>query len=465
MAAGEVTRVCIITAGVPSVLEAHQHHGAGLRTTHFLRALLQAECEVLVVAILPRGHDALDRLPGSAEVGGRPFALLATTERGLIDGELTSKIEDFGADAFVGVSAMAAATACEVVGDSPFWADVFGDLMAEAQAKAAVYESDASLARFWSLLARALDRADRFSAVSARQGDALVGQLGILGRLSKATVGEDLVHVIPCAAEPVQAPAESALDELRRSANLTDAFVAVCNGSFNTWCDVDTLYEGLAEAMARCPRLHFVATGGAVAGHDDKTYDRFRKLIADGENRDRFHLEGWVPASRLPLFYGVAGVALNIERPCYERRLGSENRVVEWLAAGVPVVTTACSEQGIELARAGVVERVAAGDARGLAAKLLALEADADRRSHLSTAGQAYARAHLGYASSAAALVDWARAPKRAGDAASPRVLRVGLVSEPQAMVALLEAYVAELGTVELLRRGVRWLWRRAGRG
>jgi glycosyltransferase involved in cell wall biosynthesis len=446
-------------------VDADRHHGAGLRTIHLVSALVEGGCDVLVVVVLADDDSGAVGLPESLVLCGREVSLIETTEAGMATVELVRSVQSFAPDAFVGITAMGAALACELVGDTPFWADVFGDLMAEAQAKAAVYDNDTALARFWGLLVRTLSRADRLSAVSARQADALVGQLGVAGRLSKATSGEALVHVVPCAAQEVGSIGQADVGMLRRRLGLEGAQVILWSGSFNTWCDVDTLFDAVTIVMQRCPQVHFVATGGAVAGHDERTYERFRRRVDADDLAPRFHLEGWVQSSQLPVYYALADVAVNVEIASYERRLGSENRVVEWLAAGVPVVTTAESEQGERLAAAGIVEAVAAGDADAISARLVELLSDADRLRSMSEISTGYARDYLGFVATAAPLVDWARSPTRSADAATDQVIRIGLVSEPKTMVALLEAYVGELGTAELLRRGARWFWRRLWRG
>jgi glycosyltransferase involved in cell wall biosynthesis len=460
-----MSRICLIATGVPSEVESDIHHGPGLRASHFAAALGTAECEVLVVAILPQGDRNRGRLPSTFMVAGREVGLVETTEKELGDGALAARIASFSPDAFVGVSAMASAMACGLVGDLPLWADLFGDLMAEAQAKAAVYDNDSALPRFWGMLAQSLERADCFSAVSSRQGDALVGQLGMAGRLSKATMAEELVHVIPCAPTHERLADDARVARLRRELGLEGAFVVLSSGSFNTWCDVDVLYETLVQAMRGCPTLHFVATGGPVAGHDERSYERFAARVSDGAFSDRFHLVGWRPASELPVYYGLADLGLNVERSCYERRLGSENRVVEWLAAGVPVLSTALSEQGRELAGRNVIHRVDPGVPESIASALVELEADRGRLADLARNGSRYAAESIAPETTAASLVAWALDPRRASDSHSARLIRIGLVSEPKTMVALLESYVDELGTAELVRRGARWIWRRSRRG
>jgi glycosyltransferase involved in cell wall biosynthesis len=429
--------------------------------------LVRAGHGVSLVSVLREDELHGTALPRAARVEGRECRLVALTESALRDGP-DAVARSGGAadhDAVVGVSALGAASAVRLAGALPVWADVFGDLMAEAQAKAAGYGNDPVLLRFWGLLHGVLDRADRFSAVSAAGADALIGQLGMTGRLSRETLGEDLVHVIPCAAE-ADAPADAdAVAALRRRCGGDDAFVLAWNGSFNTWCDVDTLFSAVDRAMEQNAGIVFLATGGAVTGHDELTYRRFRGLVAASAFRDRYFLDGWIDARMLPVYYAAADVALNVEKPIYERRLGSENRVANWLAAGLPVITTAGSELGRALvdARAGL--RVASGDVDGLSSALLRLRADPEALAAMSRCARLFAVENLDFSKTAEPLLAWTASPRRSGDAATRRLLRVGLVSQPQTMVDLLEAYLAELGLWEIARRSVRWLWRRLRAG
>jgi glycosyltransferase involved in cell wall biosynthesis len=90
--------------------------------------------------------------------------------------------------------------------------------------------------------------------------------------------------------------------------------------------------------MGRDPRVHFVATGGAVPGLDAATWERFRILVDRSPHRDRFHLEGWVRADLVPSYVAEADLGIVADRPIYEGLLGSKNRIVQWMGAGLPIL-------------------------------------------------------------------------------------------------------------------------------
>ncbi len=458
-----MSRVLVVGMGVPSFVPWPRHAGPGLRTAHFACALSRAGHDVLVVAVLGE-HDPVPEWP--AAPGPR---VEFTTEAALASAATRARLERFAPDAVVGVTVYAAALAVRLGLDAPLWADVFGDLMAEAQAKAAREESDWSLVHFWTLLAPVLERADRWSAVSVAQSHALVGQLGLSGRLGARTAGEELVHVIPCAAEAAGEAADRTA--ARQALGLRDEDVVLLScGGVNTWCDVETLASGVAQAMKEDDRLHLVVTGGAIPGHDDASWPslvaRLGQLPAA-----RVHLLGWIDSPRLAGLYAASDLALHVERRLYERRLGAENRVVEWLAHGLACVTTAESEAGEQLVREGLAVGCRAGDAADLARAIgEALGASGSGASGLARSREIAARARAwatrerGYSVTARPLVEWCSSPAFARDRDGARLVRLGLISRPETSLGMLEAYVASLPVREVARRGVRWLGRRAWR-
>jgi hypothetical protein len=471
-----VSRILVVGAGLPSLVPAERHAGPGLRSAHFASALAAAGHDVLLLAVLA-ADEAAPSLPQarpspspseagdvSPEIRG-PF-LEFVRECDLASPVVRARIARFAPDAVVGATAYASALAARLRLEVPLWADVFGDLMSEAQAKAARTASDWSLVHFWTLMRTVLERGDRFSAVSHAQSHALVGQLGIAGRLSSRTTGEELVSMVPCACDAPVARADR--ETARRELGFAPAdFVLLVSGGVNTWCDVETLGAGLAIAMKEESRLRLVVTGGAIPGHDEASHLELGRRLAALPAARVLDL-GWIDSRRLAGVYAAADLGLVVERPIYERRLGAENRVVEWLAHGLVCATTAASESGAELAREGLSLRCAPGDARGLADLVVAAAGDPVRHeaarvlAEARRLGPAWVARERSFAATAAPLLAWCAAPCFARDRDGARLLRLGLVSQPATSAEMLEAYVAELPVREVLRRGVRWVFRRA---
>jgi len=497
-----MSRVLLVSMGVPAYVASRRHGGPGLRAEHFARALSRAGVRVLAVCVcsaadrVALGNAAADgpddqvALGNAAIDGPEGVETLLVEERALAaagsktaskdraqtvrEDPLRRRIEAFAPDAVVGVTVYAAALALRLGLDLPLWADVFGDLLCEAQAKAAVNGSDWSLVHFWTLLRPVLEHADRFSAVSQAQSHALVGQLGIAGRLSARTAGEELVTVIPCAAEACSV-APSRVQARRQLGLPDDAFVLLWSGGFNTWCDVDTVAAAVAAALADNPALHLVVSGGAIAGHDEQSFGRFRRCLDDSiergaascreNSRARVHMLGWLPSQQLPLLYAACDLGLNIERPLYERRLGAENRVAQWQANGLACLTTALSESGARSVRSGLAWQAPVAAPAALAARIGELCASPSLVSAGGQRAREAASRELGFDATAASLCQWCLAPVRAGDYGVDRLVRLGLLSHPEASAEMLEAYVRELPLSQLLRRGLRWTLRRAVKG
>ena len=467
-----MTRVCLVAMGLPAFVAGRRHAGPGLRSAQFAVALARAGYQVTLFCVMPEGQPLPKDLDYAVPfVRERVHCRFVYEKQCRADG-VGAQAASLEATALVGVTAYASSVALRLDLGVPMWADLFGDLMAEAQAKASACGDDSCLVHFWSLLSPVLTHADRFSAVSSAQADALVGQLGLCGRLSAATSGESMVAVLPCGAE-VDAP-RSEEDEgsadgregseevgLRGRELPADAHILLWSGGFNTWCDIDTLTKGFACAAAADPRMHWVVTGGSIPGHEEASYRRFLHSKHLRNCADRVHCLGWVDSRLLATYYREADLGVVIERDLYERRFGSENRAVHWMAHGLPFVTTALSELGDLACENGAAFRVQPGSAKSLSQTLSYCFADEGRIRSAGVAARRLAEQRFDYSTTTAPLLEWVADPRRAGDFGRERVLRAGLLSEPETLADVLEAYLAGLGPAELGRRSSRWLWRR----
>ena len=296
----------------------------------------------------------------------------------------------------------------------PVWIDLCGHVMAEAQAKAAVYDDDSYLDYFFRKMLGSLFRGDFFSTVSDAQGWALIGELGMAGRLNSRTDGVKLVHTIPCGAEEEEYLHEKTV---LRGVDVEDEdFVVLWSGGFNTWTDVDTMFEALSYAMDRDPSIRFVATGGQIDGHDEITYPRFVDFINASPHRDRFILKGWLARDLVPNYYFEADVGINCEKDIYEVRMGSKHRILDWSRAGLPVVSTRVTELSAAVEEDGVGFVCEAGAPVALGEAIL--EA-VNRRDDLAELGEACRQSmcrRYGFYASTAALRAWAASPEFAPD-------------------------------------------------
>ncbi len=320
-------------------------------------------------------------------------------------------------DAVIGTaSAQPCATAAALAAavQVPLWVDVFGDPFAEIQSKAELCpaEKEANDTRchhVWKLMIGALLQGDRFSALSGRQRHALIGQLGAAGRLNRHTSGLDFVHAIPFGLFPADAPPY-------QPPVPAEAFTVMWCGSFNTWMDVDSLVGGIAGAVVREPRLRVRVAGGKIPNYNEDAYDQFVAGIRSAGVEHAVEFAGWQPLSEIPALMASCDAGLSIDRYTYEAVLGSRTRIVQFLAAGRPVISTNVAEIAGECARAGLLVPFELGDPGSLSGALCGAAARADEMRALAPRAREFAMEHCGGRRLGAPLAEWIRNPAFAPD-------------------------------------------------
>jgi glycosyltransferase involved in cell wall biosynthesis len=440
---------------------ARMSYGPGIRTWQFAWSLARAGHEVHLVAMRAPGYDHA-AAPVREERGGVSIERLSDVAF-LDPSRMRRAARERRPDALVGASLYGSTALVPAATGLPFWADQFGHAMAEAQAKASIESRNWPVAHTWSFLAPVLRAADRLSVVSERQRYAAIGELGAAGRLTAETCGYDFTAVIPCALVPPEEtpprPPGPPERQVRGRLVPDDAFVVLWSGGFNVWSDVETVARGLETAMGRGPRIHFVATGGAIPGLDSSTWTRFRDLVARSPLRERFHLEGWVPAERVAAYVEESDLGILADRSIYEGLLGSKNRVVQWMGAGLPLVYNRIGDLGdlLEERRLGLT--FPPGDAAALAERVEWAATHASELREMAGRAREVAHRELTFEATTRPLVEWAAAPRRAPDAAS----RTG-VRGPLSHATRRQRATALLRRLPLLRGSERLvaLWRRA---
>jgi len=297
----------------------------------------------------------------------------------------------------------------------PMWMDMFGDLFAEVQAKLPFTKAGEEIEFFHQVLARVLWRGDRFSVVSEMQRGAAIGQLGLMGRLNEYTLGEELVWTIPCAMNGKIAPVRRR-PLLRGKQVETGDFLVLCSGGFNTWTDVDTLFEGVEGAMGLNRRVHCVVTGGAISGHHEDGYRRFQERVAKSPYEKRFHLLGWLPTADVDQITLECDLGLNVDLPIYESVLGSRNRMLFWLQCGLPILTTVNTEISQLLSEHQMAIGVPSGAGRTIAQKIHEAAMDPTEIKKRAVKAKRFAYEYLTFEETALPLVHWAKKPQRARD-------------------------------------------------
>lgn len=301
----------------------------------------------------------------------------------------------------------------------PLWLDFMGQPMPERQLLADVYGSDEGLRSQWEYVVPSLLAGDRFSVCSHRQRYMLLGELGAVGRLNRHTARENLAEVL-LPFHLFDTKFQHTRDVLRGLCVRGDDFVVLWTGGYNTWTDVETLHQGLELAMAQHPRIVFVSTGGAIPGHDDQTFGRFCGLVEKSPNRNRYKLCGWVSTDDVQNYFLESNIALNVDRWSIEGQVGYRTRILDWIMAGLPVVTTPLCELSQELADHSYVTTFRVGDPQDLSIRLAALAVDCADAMARTAKAREYLREKLNPAVALAPLAAWVADPRPAPDLPPP---------------------------------------------
>jgi glycosyltransferase involved in cell wall biosynthesis len=395
--------------------QANRTYAAGARTWQITEPLLRDGHEVLLIGQrLPFSYD--QDIPQELVVRNEADFVYRSVDAMVFQspGYLARINEEFGPDAVIYPHASASFNSRFLAPSQPTWIDLNGHLMTEAQAKAAVYADDSFLDHFFLMELDMLAHGDVFSTVCDPQTWALLGELGLMGRLNAATNERLLVESIP-----VGVSSEGYRPNGRAFRGLDvpeDAFVVLWSGGYNTWTDVETMFAGLEYAMERGVSLHFVSTGGQIDGHDEITYPRMLELVERSRFKERFHLRGWIPRDEVPNYYLEADLGLNCEKRILEVAFGSKQRILDWSRAELPCLSSRLTELSrvLERERAGWVFEP--GDHEDLGRRLVTL---ARRRNDVRETGRRCRRRFrelFNYARTIEPFREWAESPWRSRD-------------------------------------------------
>ncbi len=301
----------------------------------------------------------------------------------------------------------------------PIWMDIYGDMLTIMQASFYRTQSDRGLETSIAFMREVLGVGDAFSGCGTPQKHMLVGELAMTGRLNRRTFGFEFAHIVlpgsppKVDASPKRAPVRA---ELTAHGVSDDDFVVLWCGGYNTWTDVETLFNGLELAMANEPRLRYVSVGANTYEALDNTYKQFQAMIAVSQYKDRFVLLGWRPWAEIAGYYRESDIGINIDALHYETLYGTRTRLTEMIAAGLPVITTFGPELSYLLDQHKAGLTFAVGDWRTLGTKLMTVAKDQQMRDDLAQRALDYARNDLSFATTTAGVRAWVNNPQLAPD-------------------------------------------------
>jgi glycosyltransferase involved in cell wall biosynthesis len=124
-----------------------------------------------------------------------------------------------------------------------------------------------------------------------------------------------------------------AADRARLGLNDDDR-VVVYMGSFFSFSGLDLLLDGLEEQFEAHPSLKLVLVGGG------ELEQQLRRTVHERGRDDRVLFTGVVPYSELPAYLKIADVAVNPFRSQLVTNVALPHKVLQYMAAGVPAVST-----------------------------------------------------------------------------------------------------------------------------
>jgi len=409
-----MTKILVLGYGPLPFEEGERHFAPGIRTWQLAQPLIKDSHEVCCVcARMPSPQ--VDRGEAERREATEGMTYYSLRRDVIHQGKRINEIfMEFNPDCIVGVTHYPAYLASMFPAKKPLWADLFGHAMAEAQMKASLFDNNFHLQYSWNQESPTLKRADKFSVLSEYQKYATIGELGALGRLNKKTVDYEFCHKIPCSFYERNAPTNN--KPLKGELVEKDDFVVLWAGGYNTWADTVTLIKGLEYAMSKNKKIKFVSLGGSIAGHDERTYPAFRKMVEGSAFKERFILLGFRPAQEVPSYLKEADIAVSIDKKSYECTFGSRNRLLEWLFEGVLVLTTRLCELSriIESEKLGFT--VEPGNPESLGQTILNITESKEEAEKRRERGRKYARKHFSFESTTRPLREWCKNPSKAPD-------------------------------------------------
>jgi glycosyltransferase involved in cell wall biosynthesis len=332
------------------------------------------------------------------------------------------KIHDtFDPDCVVAVNFDCSLCATKLRTDKPIWMDIYGDYLTIMQVARYRVGSDRGIPTSLAFVRQVLQKGDMYSVCGHPQQHALVGELAMAGRLNSRTFGYQFAHVVLPGASPLDSGAvERKGRPLLSPLGVPDeGFVVLWCGGYNTWTDVETLFSGLEWAMAQNLKVHYVSLGANTYEAPDNVYTRFLGMIEQSPYRDRFHMLGWRPWTEIADYYRESDVGLNIDALHYETIYGTRTRLVEMIAAGLPVITSLGCELSDLLGHHGAGLTFETGDWQGLGQQILTLAKDRDLYSDMAKTAFCYASNDLSFAATTTPVRAWVRDPQLAPDKVS----------------------------------------------
>ena len=335
-------------------------------------------------------------------------------------GQLQKIHDSFNPDCIVAVNFDCSLCATKLRTNKPIWMDIYGDYLTIVQVARYRAGSNRGIPTSIAFVREVLQRGDVFSVCGKPQEHAIVGELAMAGRLNAHSFGYQFAHVVLPGSPPVNGNGTSNKHKPRtllpQKGVPDDGFVVLWCGGYNTWTDVDTLFAAVECAMEQNPKIHYVSVGANTYEAPDNIYTRLLDKIAQSPYKNRYHMLGWRPWTEVSQYYHESDVGLNIDALHYETIYGTRTRLVEMLAAGLPIITSLGCELSDLIYDHGAGLTFESGDWQAMGKQILTLTQNPDLHHQMSKKALDYAKQGLSFNTTTAALRVWVRNPQPAPD-------------------------------------------------
>jgi glycosyltransferase involved in cell wall biosynthesis len=300
-------------------------------------------------------------------------------------------------------------------------------------------ERDASLSFALRELGAQIARGDLFLCASRRQRDLWIGQLAASGRINPITYDADpslgsLVQIVPFGTSdspPVRKGA--AIKGVVPGIALTDKVILWGGGVYN-WFDPLTLVRAVDVLRRRIPevRLYFLGMKHPNPDVPEMRVAARCRALADELGLTDVHVffnEEWVAYEDRAGYLLDADLGVSCHYPYLETEFSFRTRILDYLWAGLPIVSTAGDAFAELIDREGLGRTVPAEDVDALVDALEHVLTSSERERYVRNVRRI--AGSMRWADVLEPLVDYCRSPYRAADAGRLAEVPTGAARQP----------------------------------
>jgi len=311
-------------------------------------------------------------------------------------------------------------------------------------------------------------RGDFFLCASQEQRHFWLGQLAAFGRINPSNYARDatlesLIAICPFGLSEVPpVHTRAAIRTVVPGIGAEDKLVLWAGGVYN-WFDPLTLIRAVHRLRGTRPDVKLYFLGMKHPNPDIpemaiawRTRELAEELGLLGTTV--FFNEGWVDYEDRQNYLLEADAGVSTHHVHLETAFSFRTRILDYLWANLPIVSTGGDSFGELVDRAGLGVKVAEGDVEGLAAALDAVLYDEDVAQRCRAA-VARVRGDYTWPVALSALTRFCADPRRAADAgrSQQRILRLAALPRNRSLRRVLRAWsLLREGGLELLARGAR---------